>query len=175
MASGVSADGSHRLRVRLEGLVRSVSRQFKWVSAISVIAMAGLLCVNILTRLVYQAIVGVYEVVGILGAIAITFTVASTQLEGGHTRLDILLERVSQRSRAIIDSITSAVLLALSAIIVWQSVTYALYVWRSGYLTDTLRMPLYIFMLMLPLGFSLLCLVFLVQFVNLLTQAVVRK
>lgn len=133
--------------------------------------MALLVCGNIVARLVWQPILGIYEVVEFLGAVVVAFALAYCAVQKGHVAIGVVVERFTQRTQAIINAITGSVSIGIFALVAWVCFTYATSKWHTGEVSLTLRVPFYPFIYAISLACVLMCLVLLVDLLK-STQAV---
>ncbi|MBU2026730.1 MAG: TRAP transporter small permease [Proteobacteria bacterium] len=138
-----------------------VSRGFNVVAGAAVILMMVLTCADVVLRLLRQPITGTYEIVGFLGTVIVSFSLAFTSLEKGHIAVEILVEKLPRRMQVGIEAVTSLIGAALFSLITWQSLVYAADIRQSGEVSVTLTMPIYPFIYGIAAGSGLLCLVLL--------------
>ena len=77
--------------VRFERFVLYLTHTFNWIAAGAVIAMMLLTSADVILRLFRRPITGAYEIVGLLGAIVISFSLAYTSVEKGHIAVEFLV------------------------------------------------------------------------------------
>ncbi len=145
--------------VRLVKWAHAVSHGFNIVSYMAIIAMVILTCADVILRLLGRPIVGTYEMIGFLGAVVVSFSLAYTSIQKGHVSVEILVEKLPERLQVFIDFIGGTISTILFGLLSWQSTIYALDLKRSGEVSMTLQMPVYPFILGVALGSTLLCLV----------------
>ncbi|MBU0574719.1 MAG: TRAP transporter small permease [Pseudomonadota bacterium] len=138
-----------------------VSRGFNVVAGAAVILMMVLTCADVVLRLLRQPITGTYEIVGFLGTVIVSFSLAFTSLEKGHIAVELLVEKLPRRMQVGIEAVTSLIGAALFSLITWQSLVYAMDIRQSGEVSVTLTMPIYPFIYGIAAGSGLLCLVLL--------------
>lgn len=145
--------------LQLEKQLHPPARWFNWVGAIAVTAMMLLTCADVLLRILRCPIPGTYEIVGLLGATFVSFSLAQTTTERGHIAVDFLVRKLSPGLQALIDCINSIICALLFAVIARQSILYALDLKNSGEVSMTLQMPIHPFVYGIALGCGLLSLV----------------
>ena len=143
---------------RFEKIVLFLARSFNWVASAAIAAMMFLTTADVGLRLLRRPIPGTYEIVGFLGALAISFSLAYTSVEKGHIAVDLLIERFSGRVQAGVQACNDFFSSALFAMIAWQSTVYASHLSQSGEVSLTLQLPLYPFVYGIAVGCALLCL-----------------
>ena len=129
---------------------------------------------NMIMRQVYLPFGGTAEVIGWLAALVAAFALGYTQLQKGHTRVDILLSRFPPRAQSVIDSIMFFIGMVLFGVATWQIVKLASRYWELGSVSETLYIIFFPFIYTVALGCALLCLVLLLDFLKSLAQAVKR-
>ncbi|MBN1662000.1 MAG: TRAP transporter small permease [Deltaproteobacteria bacterium] len=145
--------------MRLVRWVRSAGRGFNAVSCLAIIVMMVLTCADVILRLFGRPILGTYEMIGFLGSVVVSFSLAYTSLEKGHVSVEIFVERLPERLQLLIDAVGALIGSILFAVVAWQSAVYALDLKHSGEVSMTLQMPVYPFLLGMAAGCGMLCLV----------------
>jgi TRAP-type C4-dicarboxylate transport system permease small subunit len=123
--------------------------------------MILLTCANIFLRIVWVPIKGTFELMGYCGAVIMAFALGYTQIGRGHIAVDVLVLRFSHRTRRILMGINAFICTIFFAIVTWQIAKYATTLWKTGELTETLRIIYYPFVYSVALGCATLSLVFL--------------
>jgi TRAP-type C4-dicarboxylate transport system permease small subunit len=122
------------------------------VAAGSVAAMMLLTCADVVLRYLRRPIPGTYEMVGLLGAVFVSFALAQTSIEKGHIAVEFLVQRLSPGVQVAVDAVNALICTGLFAIISWQSFLYAGKLRRLGEVSMTLQMPIYPFVYGSPSG-----------------------
>ena len=136
------------------------------------VAMMLLACSNMIARIPGYPIKGTYELVGFFAAIVAAFALGYTQLQKGHTRVDILTSRLPLRAQVIIDTIIHFFSLVIFALLSWRVAVFAGSYWKAGEVSETLNIIFYPFTYAVALGCAFICLVLLLDFLRTLAQAV---
>lgn len=130
----------------LEWLLRIVYLLSKGSNKIAEIALACMILLtvsDVVLRTSGAPIVGTYEMVGLLGAIIISFAIPFTSWVRGHIRVDFALLKLSPRARAIVNIITRCVGLVLFITIGWHVLILGTEVLNAGEVTPTRHIPFY--------------------------------
>jgi TRAP-type C4-dicarboxylate transport system permease small subunit len=156
---------------RLEKTLRGIAEKSNVISMAAVIAIMTLTVLDVILRFFRYPIPGVYDMVGLLGAVIISFSLAYTSVEKGHIAVDLVIQKLPERSQAIIDVITHffSILFFLTA--AWQCIRYGMDLMRSGEVSMTIRVPIYPFVFGTAVGCLLLTLVLAVEFIRSLQRA----
>jgi TRAP-type C4-dicarboxylate transport system permease small subunit len=157
---------------RIAKEVARISAGFNTLAGAAVVAMMLLTCADILLRLLRHPIPGTYELVGFLGTVIVSFSLALTSLSKGHIAVEILVEKLPRRVQVGIEAVTSLIGAALFAVIAWQSLVYAADIRQSGEVSVTLTMPIYPFIYGIAAGSALLVLVLLLDSLHSAIRAV---
>jgi TRAP-type C4-dicarboxylate transport system permease small subunit len=156
----------------LDRVVRLLSKFFDQIAQAGVFALFLLVFGNILLRKFWKPFFGAYDYVCFITAIVVAFALANCAVQGGHTQVELLITRFSQRVQGIIGSITGLLSLGLFSLITWQSIVLANDMWRKGELSMTALLPFHPYIYAVAFGCALLSLVILVDLIKSLVQAV---
>lgn len=141
--------------------IERISRGFNAVAGAAVVVMMLLTCADVVLRFFRHPVPGTYELVGFLGTMVISFSMAYTSLERGHIAVEIVVEKLPRRVRTAVEAAVALIGAALFALIAWQSASYAADLRHSGEVSVTLAMPIYPFIYGMAAGSALLTLVLL--------------
>ncbi len=137
-----------------------------WVAGFMLAVMIILTCANIFCRLVWLPIRGTFELMGYFGAVVTAFALGYTQIKKGHIAVDIVVLGFPPRVRAVLNSINCGICATFFVIVGWQIWRYATNLWRTGEVTETLRIIYFPFTYAVALGCFALAFVFLVQLLS---------
>lgn len=152
--------------------VHGASRVMARLAAVAVVSMMLLTCADVLLRLLRCPIPGTYELVGFLGAIAVSFALAQTSLERGHIAVDFLAQRLSSGWQAAINGTNAAVGAILFGLLAWECVRHAADLHAAGEVSMTLQVPIYPIVYGIAAGCALLSLVLALRFLSILIARV---
>lgn len=149
---------------KINRYVNSISLILNWISAASVVCMMLLTCSDVILRFFRHPIPGTYEIVGFLGTILVSFSLAHTSLERGHIAVDFLVSKLSQKAQTHVDRLNTLICTALFSLITWQSFIFALNTKNNGEVSMTLQMPVYPFIFGISVGCGMLCIILTLRF-----------
>ena len=160
------------MRTALHNLVQTYTRVLRAcvllcaiLSGASVVLMMLTTCSDVALRFFGRPIQGSYDVVSILGALAISFALPYTTAVKGHVAVEFFFHRLSGRWRVVVDSVIRLLVLVLFGLLAFGNLHYGLRLADSGQVTPTLQLPMF----WIPFVLSLSCvLVALVVMHNLL-------
>lgn len=147
----------------LEKMSRRLNQGLLWIAGFLLAVMIVLTCGNIFLRAVWVPIHGTFELMGYLGAVVTAFALGYTQIRHGHIAVDIVVLGFPKRLQGVLNGINCILCMAFFSIIGWQIAEYATNLWRTGEVTETLRIIYFPFTYATALGCFSLALVFLVD------------
>ncbi|MGD2124761.1 MAG: TRAP transporter small permease [Desulfobacteraceae bacterium] len=128
--------------------------------------MILLTCANIFLRIVWLPIKGTFELMGYCGAVITAFALGYTQVKKAHIGVDVLVLRFSEKTQRILNAVNSSVCTVFFALVAWRVAKYAMTLWKTGEVTETLRIIYYPFTYGVALGCAVLSLVCLTEFLK---------
>jgi TRAP-type C4-dicarboxylate transport system permease small subunit len=120
-----------------------VSRSMCAVAVAGLVAMMVLTLADVVLRGFGRPIPGTYELVGILGAIIIGFSIPYTTMSRGHVIMDFLTESLSGPARTSLHIFTRVLAIAFFIIAGWNLCVLGQSYSRAAEVTLTLKLPLY--------------------------------
>ena len=143
-----------------------LARRLDMIAAMAIVAMMSLTCADVILRMFRKPILGTYEIVSFLGAVAVSFAMAHTTAERGHVAVSLIVQLFPKRLQGIIEGVMSIFGIILFGLIAWQSVLYGIDCQRSGEVSLTLQLPFYPVIYGLAVGAVVVCLVLLADLVE---------
>ena len=116
------------------------------MAAVGGCAVAGIVLVtvgDVVGRRFGLPVKGAYDLVRVLGAIAMVCALPLTKAVKGHIAIEYFFQKLGARGRAATDALMRLVLLALFALLAWQFVLQGNAFLESGETTTTLHMPMF--------------------------------
>ncbi len=156
----------------IEKVVQWLVKLLKVVGGIALMGMMSITCIDVVLRAYGRPIFGSVDIVGFLATAVLACAMPYTHSEGGHVGVSLFVQRLSPRKQAVIDSITSIVGFALFAVVSWQMWLYAISLKKAGEVSMAIQIPIYPFIYGISVCFGVLCLVILINVVNLIGKAV---
>lgn len=131
--------------------VESVMRK---LAAACLMGMALVTGADVFMRGVFNTpIFGSEEIVGILGIIVVGFALPYTHYQRSHIGVEILVRRLSKRTREAVKLVTNSATLFLIATITWRMFLYAQSQAETGEVSMNLELPEYMVIYVLSFGF----------------------
>ena len=110
------------------------------------LAVAGIIVVtvaDVVGRQFGHSVKGAYDLVRVLGAIAMGCALPLTKAVKGHIAIEYFFQKLGTPGRAAMDTIMRLVLLALFGLLTWRFVLQGYSFLKSGEVTTTLHMPMF--------------------------------
>jgi len=154
----------------LDKLSRLLNKILVLIAGLFLVGMILLTCSNILLRIVWVPVKGTFELMGFFCAIVTAFALGYTQIKRGHVGIDLVVNKFSTKAQRILSSINYLICMIFFAIAGWQIARWATTLWKTGEVTETLRIIFYPFTYAVALGCLVLALVLLVELVKVLIE-----
>lgn len=124
----------------LEGL----ASKMKVLGALGLVGMTVLTCSDVVGRFFRHPVFGSVELVTFLNVIAVAAALPFVHMNSGHIGVEILFRFFSEKTRALIDTLTGVLTLSLYGIVSWQMFVYAAEMKASGEVSMNLQLPEYL-------------------------------
>jgi len=122
-----------------------LSRVMNWIALCALTFIMLLTVSDVVLRFFGRPIVGTFEVVGLFGAVIISFALPKTTLERGHIFVDFMTQKMSKGSKKVMDLATRVLSIVLFAVIGWNLFIYSHKLMVSGEVSLTIQLPFYPF------------------------------
>ena len=116
------------------------------MAAVGGVAVAGIIAVtvaDVVGRQFGHSVKGAYDLVRVLGAIAMGCALPLTKAVKGHIAIEYFFQKLGGRGRAVMDTAMRLALLVLFALLTWRFVLQGKMFLDSGEVTATLHMPMF--------------------------------
>ncbi len=124
------------------GVVKKIDIYLNSIAEIILVCMVLLTVMDILFRLFGRsAIMGTFELVGVMGGIVIAFSLPQTSWDRGHVFVDLLIENRSDAVKNTIFVITRIVGIIIMAFVAWNLIKKGMHLKEAGEVSMTLHLP----------------------------------
>ena len=154
----------------LDKLCQFLNQALAWIAGFSLVAIVLLTCSNIFFRIIWKPVIGAIELMGFFGAIVTAFALGYTQIKRNHIGIDILVSQFSTKTQRILNGINYFICMVFFGIAGWQVAKWATILWKTGEVTETLRIIFYPFTYGVALGCLILTLVLFVDLFKVLIE-----
>jgi TRAP-type C4-dicarboxylate transport system permease small subunit len=137
------------------------------VAGSSLVFMMCMTTADVIGRLFGHPIFGVYDLVGILGAVIYTAALPDTTANKGHVSVELFLIRLPSKARITIKVITSCLSIILFACIAWQSRIVGIELREAGKVTTDIELPFQYMLYFISLASFFVCIILAKDLINL--------
>jgi len=124
-------------------MVLKLSRGAQVLAGAALVAIMGLTVFDVSLRSIGKPIVGSYEIVGMMGALVVAFSLPFTSWVRGHIYVDFLVQKLPDAPRKGFHLLTRVLSLVLFFLISWNLYKMGADLQRSGEVSPTLQVPFY--------------------------------
>jgi TRAP-type C4-dicarboxylate transport system permease small subunit len=138
-------------------VIGRVARSAATLAGTAVLAIVALITYDVAMRFFFeQPQLFVDEVASFLELLVIFGGLAYTFRTGGHVRVDLVTTHLPRRARGVLRAISLVLGLVFLGVVMWPTVQSALTAYRYGRVSAVMLYPLWLPMLLIPLGLALL-------------------
>ena len=145
----------------MKAFVAACKKFFKWMNTIAEVALFIMMMLTvidvILRRFFGSPVVGVYDLVTMMGAIVVGFSLSQTSWDRGHVFVDFLIENRSKAVKNGFFIVTRIVGIILFALVSYNLVKKGIGFYSSGETSMTLRVPMFPVVIALAFCFFAQC------------------
>jgi TRAP-type C4-dicarboxylate transport system permease small subunit len=113
------------------------------VAGVAVAVMVVVTCVDVVGRRLGHPLKGAYDIVELLGAIAIAGGLPYTTACRGHVAIELLVQRLPPSGRVAIGTLTRVISILLFGFLTWRFIQYGGELRASHQVTLTLQWPIF--------------------------------
>ncbi len=145
------------MRISLTAIIKKVTLITDRLAGACFFSVMALVVSNIIMRNIFKRpILGTMEIVGLLCVTGLGLALSNCEMINFNVGMDVVMEKLSDKTRKTIKLGTYSVALCFWSIVVWRMYIYASATYMNKRVTPTTSIPVYPFVFML--GFNLLCL-----------------
>jgi TRAP-type C4-dicarboxylate transport system permease small subunit len=154
-----------------EKAVTGLSDFFNMIASAALVLMMVLSCADIFMRYLFsRPITGTYDVVGLSGAVLVSFALPHTMLKKGHVAVELLVQSLSRGKRLVIETFSHLLGISLFLVLVWQAILLSRDMKAAGEVTPTVHLPFYPIVYCMALCFFILSLAIVVNLLHVWTK-----
>jgi len=120
------------------------------------LAMVGLTCLDVFGRMFGHPVFGAYELMSFMAALVAAAALPDTHARKRHIGVEIITERLSRKTRLLVELGRDLVAFVIFAIVAWRMFILASNVRDSGEMSMNLGAPEYLVMAAVGCGFLFL-------------------
>jgi TRAP-type C4-dicarboxylate transport system permease small subunit len=154
-----------------EKAVTGLSDFFNMIASAALVLMMVLSCADIFMRYLFsRPITGTYDVVGLSGAVLVSFALPYTMLKKGHVAVELLVQSLSKGKRLVIETFSHLLGISLFLVLVWQAILLSRDMKAAGEVTPTVHLPFYPIVYCMALCFFILSLAIVINLLHVWTK-----
>jgi TRAP-type C4-dicarboxylate transport system permease small subunit len=162
-----------RLSQNFQSRIYPISKKLDRIASIILFFMMLLTVADVFLRKVFsRPIMGSVEVTEFMMVGLVFFSLAQTEVLNRHVKVDLVMNRLGERTQGLIDMITQFVCFLLFGAITWSTLIYSAKMRASGEVSQDLWIPIYPFVYVVVMGCALLSIILLVKFLMALIKMV---
>lgn len=123
--------------------LRFVVMALALVAGLALLAMVGIICVDIVMRLLGRSFAGTYDVVRFTGTIAIAGSLPYTTAVKGHVAVEYFFHKLNRIGRILVDTACRVIVVGLFSTFSWQCVQHGNALRTAKEVSLTLGLPLF--------------------------------
>jgi TRAP-type C4-dicarboxylate transport system permease small subunit len=127
----------------LVGVLMRVITTLNHIGGVALTFMMFLTVCDVLLRAFGHPIMGTYEIVSQSLAIVIGFGIPKVSADRGHVYMEFVLEKLSKKSKAVLNTFTRTICILLFFLIAYNLVGVGNEFRLSGEVTSTIRLPFF--------------------------------
>jgi tripartite ATP-independent transporter DctM subunit len=169
-------EGDMRVKQFAQGFKNLIFKASEVINGIGItllLFMMFLMVVDVFLRRIFnRPLTGSFELVQFMLVTIVYSAVAYATCKKAHISIDLLTSRLSEKTGALIDSITLLLSFFLFGLVAWRNLIRAAELSRDGTTSVLLSIPLYPFYYVVAFGCGVLTLVLLIQFAEAVKKAI---
>lgn len=113
------------------------------IAGLAILVMIGVTVTDVILRIFGTGITGAYDIVRIMGVIAISFSLPYVTAIKGHIAIEFFYHRFSRTGRIILDSSFRTISVLVFLLLAWRNILYGLLLLHSNQVMQTLAIPVF--------------------------------
>lgn len=156
-------------------MAEPLSKALVFVGAMCLAAMMFLMVSDVVMRYFFdKPIRGAFDLTEYMMAVVFSFGLPYCIINKNHIKVDILMERFSEKAQTVINMLLTPVSLVIFSLIAWQSILSTKIQFDSHIVSSVLEIPRYPFLALVFLGYTCFAVVLLADVLNLIAKVVRR-
>ncbi|MFA7693780.1 MAG: TRAP transporter small permease [Candidatus Hydrogenedentales bacterium] len=123
--------------------VRYTVMAFAAIAGLAALAMALVICIDIVARWLHHPFPGAYDIVRFLGTLVIAGALPYTTAVKGHVAVEFFFQKMHRLGRVVVDSLSRLIVMILFSTFSWQCVRHGLSLKAAREISPTLGLPMF--------------------------------
>ena len=155
----------------IRSFAHPLSKVMSRVASLFLFFMMLLTIADVFLRKVFsKSILGTVEITEFMMVIVVFFALAQTEVTGSHVKVDVLMDRLSERAQRLAEVLTQFGGFVIFGLITWFTLGYSATKKASGEVSQDLWIPVYPFLYIVAAGCGVFSLVLLIKFLHALLR-----
>lgn len=137
-------------------MINALSSIMKKVAGVMLVAMMLVTCCDVGGNLFGHPVLGSEEMVSLLAALLIAFSLPAAHQENAHIGVDLFYMKFSSKTKRINDMVLCVIRVIFFEIMAWECFKYALDLKRIGQVSAILELPTYFILFAVAFGCAVL-------------------
>lgn len=155
---------------KIDKLLGKLSLYLDRIAGIAMLFLVFLFTANIILRAVWQPINFAYDLSGLVSTIVVAFSIAYCTYENGHVRVDLLFAKFPKKVQRVIEVCYSFAAMLTFGYCTYALVKYTIKSFANEMVSMTNKIPFGPFAVCVTIGFFVMTLVMILQFIKLVTR-----
>ena len=164
----------NHLQNAIESLYKGIKPLSTVVNSIGMAAMTVMMvfvAVDVtLRKVANMPILGSIELTQFMLAICGSFGLAQCAVNKGHVVIDMVISRLSRRTRGSLGIGTGILSIGVGALMTWQLINYVFITLKANNVTGVLYIPIWPVVALVTFGFALYCVVLIIHFLEFIVE-----
>lgn len=144
----------------------------EWIGVGGVLIMVVVTCADVLgAKLFTTPVPGSTEIISLVQVAAIVFAMAATQRHKGHISVEMVVSKMTTRTRSFIRAVTALLGLTLFSLLIFEGFRLGNRYLEAGEVTATVQIPYYPFAYAFSLALVPVAVMLLVDFIEVMKKA----
>jgi len=145
------------MKLSIQDFAKKVFGITDFLAGICFFSVMILILLNIIMRKLFNLpIMGTFELVGLLTATGIGFSLAFCEMNNGNVAMSLITDRLNAKAQALVTILVSLIALVFWTMVTWRLFAYGCSSFKSGWVSSTSSLPIFPFIFIL--FFNILCL-----------------
>lgn len=156
---------------KIEVLFVKLARFMNFIAALGLFTIMAVVVLNILTRILFnRPFMGTYEIVQYGLLLAVSLALADNELADGNVMVSFFLEKMKPKTANIFNIATVGIGILIMGFVTWNQWRMILQKFRNKAVSSILKIPHWIIVLVLTLGFFTLFIALVVKLMRLIAR-----
>ena len=154
------------MKINFENSLTRVTKTLNIIAGTALTAMMLLTVADVFLRIFRRPIVGAYEIMELLLALVIGFAIPQVSLDRGNVSMELLLNLLSKRNKAILNTLTRITCIVLFILIGYNLFGVGEEYRLSGEVSSTIKLPFFPMPYAIGVCCFIECLVFILDIIK---------